>query len=223
MYTITKRLTAAVLLLIPGFALAQEPVEQYDQLIREIDALAVYNDLLQTQIANQASELEAIQTAIGRVPDLERQIPPLLTRMINGLEEFIELDIPFRADERTERVAELQLLVEDSNINNAEKMRRILEAYQIENEFGREVEAYLGELQVAGGVREVSFLKIGRIAWIYQTNDEDAVSGIWNHETRTWDPLGNQHRNSIRQALRMARNQVAPDLVLVPLTPPTTE
>lgn len=240
MPTITKRLLAGlVIAAAPGLAFAQDdqaqqdqgdapqqqgtPVEQYDRLLRQIDALEVYNALLQRQVEDQGQALTNMQTAMEGVPALERQIPPLLTRMVDGLEQFVELDLPFREDERTERVAELQLMLEDANVSLAQKMRRVLDAYMIEIDYGRVDEAYTGQLELASGIQQVSFLKLGRIALMYQTNDEAANSGVWNHEAGEWRELGGQHRNSIRQALRMANQTVAPELVLLPLTPPVTE
>lgn len=240
----TKRLLAGlVLVAAPGLILAQDeqedaaedqaeqaeqaeeadPVEQYDQLLRQIDALEVYNALLQRQIDDQEQQITNIQNASEGVPALERQIPPLLTRMVDGLEEFVSLDLPFYEDERTERVAELQDMLDDSSVNVAQKMRRVLEAYQIEVEYGRENEAYTGQLELESGIRQVSFLKLGRAALYYQTTDEAGSSGIWDPEAGEWISLGGASRNSIRQALRMARAQVAPELVLLPLMPPVTE
>lgn len=234
-----KRLLAGlVLMAAPGLAPAQQgqdaqqqaqqteegqaasPVEEYRQLLRQISALEVYNSLLQRQITNQEEQLTNIQQASEGVPDLERQIPPLLMRMVNGLDEFVALDLPFYREERENRVAELQTMLEDSSVSLAQKMRRVLEAYQIEVEYGRTVEAYQGQLELDSGTRQVNFLKLGRIALLYQTVDESGESGIWDPEAGEWTALGGQHRNSVRQALRMARNQVAPELVLLPLWPP---
>ncbi len=241
MPTITKRLLAGLMIAaMPGLVFAQDeeqaeqdqgqaqqepvdPVQQYDQILRDIDALQVYNTLLERQIEDQDQALSNLQTAMEGVPQLERQIPPLLTRMVDGLEQFVELDLPFLETERTERVAELQLMLEDANVSIAQKMRRVLDAYMIEIEYGRHDAAYTGQLELESGIQQVSFYKLGRIALMYQTNDAQANSGIWDESTGDWMPLGDRHRNSIRTALRMANGTVAPELVLLPVPPPTTE
>lgn len=242
--TIKRLLASLILAAVPGLVLAQQeqdqtagedlaeeaeqdqptdPVEQYRQVLREISALDVYNSLLQRQIEDQEQQLENIQQASEGVPDLQRQIPPLLTRMVDGLDEFVSLDLPFYEEERTERVAELQTMLEDSSISLAQKMRRVLEAYQIEVEYGRTVEAYQGQLELEDGdIQRVNYLKLGRIALMYQTVGESGRSGIWNPDEGEWQELGGGFRNPVRQALRMARNQVAPELVLLPLWPPVT-
>lgn len=210
----------AISLLGVGTASAQDAVAQYDALLKTVEGLGVYNELLERQIQTQERELEELRAAINEVPDLERQIPPLLVRMVEGLEQFIALDLPFLPDERAERLAELKLLVERADVSDAEKFRRVLEAWEVENEYGRTPSAYTGTMQIDGNTREVDFLRVGRIALIYQTTDEAALTGAWDSRTGGWVTLGSAHRNSVRQALRMARNQIAPEITLIPVHPP---
>jgi hypothetical protein len=200
-------------------AMAQDRLAEYRALNKDIDGLGVYNELLERQIQDQLTEVEAMRTALEQVPELERQIPPLLTRIIAGLEEFVALDLPFQLQERQERIAQLKTIIERTDVTLADKFRRVLEALQIENEYGRDMVAYNGELQIDGVDREVQFLRVGRIALLYQTPDAE-FTGAWDQGTHQWVALGNEHRNSVRNGLRMARAQVAPDLLLVPLPAP---
>jgi len=207
-------------MLSAGIASAQDRTAEYDAVLKTVAGLEVYNSLLERQIQTQEQDLQEIQAAINEVPDLERQIPPLLVRMVDGLEQFIALDLPFLPEERAERLAELKLLVERSDVNDAEKFRRVLEAWEVENEYGRTPAAYSGTMQIDGNTREVDFLRVGRVALLYQTTDEAALTGAWDPRSDSWVALGSQHRNSVRQALRMARNQIAPEIILLPVPPP---
>lgn len=197
----------------------RETVEEYRGVIKEIEGLKVYNTLLDRQIADQEQELRNLRTSIDSVTDIERQILPLLTRMIDGLERFVALDVPFLAEERTARVAGLRELLGRADVTSAEKFRVVMEAWQIENDYGRTIFAYTGELQIDGDNREVDFLQIGRVSLIYQTPD-GVNTGVWDQVTRSWVPLGSAYRNSIRQGLRLARNQVGPSLLLIPIAAP---
>ena len=193
--------------------------EEYRSVMKEVDGLVVYNTLLDRQIADQNQELDNLRTSIDSVTVIERQILPLLTRMIEGLERFVALDMPFLEQERTARVATLQTLLGRADVTAAEKFRVVMEAWQIENEFGRTIEAYTGELEIGGTNREVDFLRVGRVALLYQTPD-GVNSGAWDQANRQWVGVGNEFRNAIRQGLRLARGQVGPDLLLLPIAAP---
>ncbi len=108
-------------------------------------------------------------------------------------------------------------------VTNAEKYRVIMEAYQTENEYGRTIEAYRSTLQRGDREVMVDFLRFGRIALVYQTLD-GMEAGVWNQVKKTWEPLDASYRTAIRQGLRIARKQAAPDLIRLPLpVPPAGE
>ncbi len=196
---------------------AEDIAAQYKQVINMVDGLAVYNDLLQRQVDNQVSEIAALADSIEKVSLIERQIVPLMVEMLDSLEEIIRLDVPFLAAERSERSMRLRQMLERSDVTAAEKFRRILEAYEIENEYGRTIEAYKGSLELGGVQREVDFLRVGRVALLYQTIGGEQT-GAWNQTMRTWETLPpDQYKHDVQKGLRVARKQVAPDLLVLPI------
>ena len=68
-----------------------------------------------------------------------------MLKMIEVMSLFVELDLPFLPEERQTRIIQLQTLMERADVTLAEKYRRILEAYQVETEYGRTIEAYKGD------------------------------------------------------------------------------
>ena len=197
----------------------RDTTEEYRAVMKEVDGLIVYNTLLDRQIADQEQELSQLRISIDSVTVIERQILPLLTRMIEGLERFVALDVPFLAEERSDRVVGLRDLLGRADVTSAEKFRVVMEAWQIENDYGRTIFAYTGEIDIDGMNREVDYLQIGRVAFVYQTPD-GLNQGVWDQSNRSWVPLGSEYRNSIRQGLRLARNQVGPSLLLLPIAAP---
>jgi len=159
-----------------------------------------------------------LATSIDQVEVISRQIVPSMTRMIESLKVFVGLDVPFSMQERNERVAKLEALLEDPEVNDAEKFRKVTEAYQIENDYGRTIESYTDTIDINGELRQVEFLRIGRVALMYQTED-GAVSGVWDQASRSWQSA-DQYKNEIRAGLKIAKKQVAPDLLLLPVSAP---
>lgn len=189
---------------------------KYSATLKQIDSLRVFNRQMRELIASQETELTSLSDQLERVASVGRSVTPLMLRMIDAFDTFVELDVPFLIDEREGRVADLRKLMNRADVTNAEKYRQIMEAYQIENEYGRTIEAYRGSLQIGEREVTVDFLRFGRIALVYQSLDE-AENGVWDQATRTWQPLDSSWRSAIRQGLRIARKQAAPDLIRLPL------
>ncbi len=193
-------------------------VDQYKAVTKEIDGLQVYNQLLERQIQGQEGEISDITNSIDQVTVIERQILPLMVRMIEGLEQFVQLDVPFLVKERSQRVDGLKQLVGRSDVSVAEKFRRVMEAYQIESDYGRNIEAYKGEIEIEGQIRAVNYLRIGRVALMYQTDDAK-YTGAWDQQNRQWVEE-DTYRNQVRTGLLIAQKQQAPDLLLLPIPAP---
>lgn len=193
-----------------------ELVAKYRTTLKQIDSIRVYNRQMRELISSQESELKSVADQLDRVEEVGRSVTPLMLRMIDALESFVKLDVPFLLDERTKRVEDLRKLMNRADVTNAEKYRQIMEAYQIENEYGRTIEAYRDTLELDGRETTVDLLRFGRIALVYETLDE-SQAGVWNQKTRSWDPLDSSYRSAIRNGLRIARKQSAPDLVRLPL------
>jgi hypothetical protein len=189
----------------------------YATVIKVVDGLKVYNGLLQRQIDNQVAEKTALAESIDNVALIERQIIPLMTRMIDSLEEFIELDTPFLIGEREARLQRLKAMMERSDVTAAEKFRQVLEAYSIEADYGRTIEAYSGSVNIEGAPREVDFLRIGRVSLTYQSVGGNHT-GAWSQEERAWVDLPPEtYKSAVALGLRIADKQVPPDLVVVPV------
>jgi len=189
---------------------------RYSNTLRQIDSIRVYNRQMRELIASQEAELAMLGGQLDQVEVVGRSVTPLMLRMIDALDALVRLDLPFLLDERTERVAELHKLMIRADVTSAEKYRRIMEAYQIENEYGRTIEAYRSMLKRGDREVKVDFLRFGRIALIYQTLD-GKEAGVWDRKTKSWAPLEASYRTAIRQGLRIARKQAAPDMIRLPL------
>jgi hypothetical protein len=189
---------------------------RYSSTLRQVDSIKVYNKQMDELVASQRQEMDSITSQLDKVEEVGRSVTPLMLRMIDSLAAFIKLDVPFLIDERNQRIARLVEMMTRADVTSAEKFRSIMEAYQIENEFGRTIEAYRSTLPSDGKVLTVDYLRFGRIALIYQTIDE-SEAGVWDQKALNWRSLDSSYRTSIRKGLRIARKQAAPDMILLPL------
>tara|TARA_B100001765_G_scaffold210288_1_gene171384 strand:- start:1425 stop:2147 length:723 start_codon:yes stop_codon:yes gene_type:complete len=191
--------------------------DQYRAINKEIDGLKVYNRLMSAQVQGQEATLEDIKISMDQVDVINRQIFPLMERMIDGLEQSVSLDIPFLLEERINRIDVLKETLSRSDVSVAEKFRKVMEAYQIELDYGSSAEFYKQSLNLGEdyGVRDYNMLRIGRIGLYFQSDNSD-ITGMWDVNVGDW-VIDDDHRNEIRKGLRMARQLIAPELMLIPL------
>ncbi len=187
-----------------------EAISQYRQIKAETEQLALYNKQMTEITHNQDQELASLARQIKEIERTERGILPLMSRMLDSLEQFVALDVPFLKQEREARLALLKDLLVRADVTVSEKFRRILEAYQIEVEYGRSIEAYRSKEE---GV-SYDFLRIGRTALYRLSNDGDSA---WLWHKGQWQALDKGYLRDLRKALKVAQQTTAPELMILPL------
>ena len=192
---------------------------QYRLVLQQIDRLIAYNDYVERLIVDQEAQITDISKQLDQFALIERGIVPLMLDSIDTLDKFIDLDVPFLLEERKARVARLRTIMNLSDVTVSEKYRQIMDAYQIETTYGRDIEAYTGLLEIGEISRQVDFLRIGRTSLTYQTPDQEET-GFWNKQDRQWEKLPNKYQNYVTQGLRVARKQVTPNLLELPIEAP---
>ena len=197
----------------------QNLLGQYRLVLQQIDRLIAYNDYVERLIVDQEAQITDIRKQLDQFALIERGIVPLMLDSIDILDKFIDLDVPFLLEERKARVARLRTIMDLSDVTVSEKYRQIMDAYQIETTYGRDIEAYTGLLEIDGESRQVDFLRIGRTSLTYQTPDQEET-GFWNKQAGQWEKLPNKYQNYVTQGLRVARKQVTPNLLELPIEAP---
>lgn len=199
---------------------AQERLIQYRSLLKQIEGLEAYNEQLSTQVAGQLNLIARFDASISQVALIERQMAPLVEKMAASLQDFIALDLPFDLEERQERMAFIQDNLAAADIDVAEKFRQVIEAYQIENTYGRKIDTYQDIVTLNGTEQDVNVLRVGRIAMVCQTKDA-TTSARWDNDNRTWEVLDNvTYRNAIRNGIKMAKKQASINILTLPIAAP---
>ena len=191
---------------------SQRLLNEYRQLKAETDQLRLYNEQMSRIVANQEQELSSLDRQISEIERTEQGVLPLMLRMLDNLESFVELDTPFLPNERESRVALLKDMMSRADVTTSEKFRRVLEAYQVEVDYGRNIEAYRGQLNNVA----YDFLRIGRVA-LYRLSNDGTEAWIWDRNTRDWNTLDAAYQQDLRKALKVAQQTAAPELLTLPM------
>lgn len=192
---------------------------EYKRVLKEVDGLRVFNRQLQRQIDHQEDTIGKLNKSIDDVTVIQRQVVPLMLRMIDTLEQFVENDMPFLLQERRDRIENLRDMMNQSNVAISEQFSQVMRAYQIENEYGRTMTPYSDSIEIDGEERYVDILQIGRVALVFQTANFEET-GWYNKSTRQWERLGDEYTVSVRNGLKMARKQLTTGLFVVPVIAP---
>ncbi|MET1218109.1 MAG: DUF3450 domain-containing protein [Glaciecola sp.] len=198
------------------FEQAQDLLIEYRAVVDETENLKVYNDYVASLVADQERNIASLQRQIDSIEETKQGIVPLMFRMIDSLEQFINLDVPINLEERLARVDRLRDVMSNSNVTVSEQFRQVIEAYQIENEYGTRIQSYQGEIDNAGTVVKVDFFNLGRTALLALSLDQKNA-WVWNNEERKWESLGSEYLDSVITAVRMAQNLVPADLIKLPI------
>lgn len=189
---------------------------EYRAALEEQFSLEVYNQRLAGLIAEQERRLAGYDQRLAAVENTRRDIIPLLERMVQVLDRFVAADLPFLLSERQARVSALRAMLDDPAEPVAEQYRRVMEAWQVELEYGRKVETWRAEITIDGQARVVDLLRVGRVALIHLGIDGRSA-GIWDEQGRRFVPVEDSYRDAIATAMQVARRELPPAMMRLPL------
>jgi hypothetical protein len=186
----------------------------YRQMTAEAQSLKGYNEQLAAQVKSQDEQLTDMTRQLAEIETTAKEVLPMMNKMLDTLAQFVELDVPFLPEERRNRVAQLKDIMTRADVSTSEKYRRLVEAYQIEVEYGRTLEAYEGKV----GDKTVDFLRAGRISLMYQSRD-GKETGYWDVDAKDWKK-DDDYSEVVKAGLKVAKKQAAPDFIAVAVRAP---
>jgi len=186
---------------------------------RQLDASIRYNNSLKRTIENQERQVARLQEDITNVAGLQQAVEPLMLDMVSAFEKFVDADIPFNLEGpngRLTRVNRVRAAVDDPDSSAAQKYRTIVEAYSLENEFGRTMNHYTGSIDIDGKATAGELLQVGRVELIFKT-ENDQILKAWDNNAKAWTDLPLSYVPDVKIAMRMAKGQMAPNLFALPV------
>lgn len=193
---------------------ARALLEKYRAQLWKAQQLQLYVRQLEATLQEQEQRKATLKEQLQRLERTREELVPMLVRMVDGLESFLALDLPFLSEERNERITRLRKTLSDPDLPVSEQYRRVFEAYQVEADYGRSLEAWRGPLD--GQPQIVDYLRVGRMAWYYLNLDGQSA-WQWDRARNRWDEVPSKLVPSIRKGLRVASEQAAPELLSLPV------
>src|SRR5690554_1969451 len=200
----------------------QNMLLEYRSALARTKTLESYNQQMRDLVAAQHKELAGYQQQLQDLEQTRTSVTPQMQRMLEILQQLVSADLPFLPYERSERLEGLADLLPRADVSIAEKYRRILEAYQIESDYGYTLEVWRDYLPRDGRQTSVDFLRLGRLMLYYQTPDGHET-GWWNPQAQQWQKLPNSARRPVTQAIAIARQQKSHDWLHLPVKTPAME
>jgi len=197
---------------------SKDMLQKYNLLLVETESMNNYSDQIALQVKDQNDAIASYNQQLIDIENTAREVMPMMQRMLDQIDRFVQLDIPFLLEERRDRIQKLKDVMGKADVAISEKYRRIVEAYQIELDFGRTLDSYEGKLQGDPGGRTVRFLRMGRVALMYQTLDGEET-GYWDADKKGW-VVDNELREAMKDGIKVATKQGAPELIEAPVHAP---
>lgn len=190
-----------------------------EQLQSQVENLAVYQTHLTNLIESQQTEMASFEAQITDTQHTRQGVVPLMYQMIEGLWQEVNQGLPIKIEQRQARVKKLADMMSRADVSEAEKYRLILEAYQIELDYGTKLSVYQGKLSIDGQVREADMLHLGKLSLVARSLDKSTYWGF-NGKTGQWQRLDHQFNTPIDTAFSVAEKQIAPSMLSLPLSAP---
>ena len=188
---------------------------EWKVVVKQVEGLRIYNAQKRAQIKAQEDRLLVLENQTKEIDTTKRLIPGVMTDIALRLEKDIKDNAPFLIDVRLGRVNQVLDILVDPTVTESERVRQVLEAVNIEREYGRTIETYEDAIVLDGEEKVVNILRIGRLALLYQLKDQ-SEAGVWDNELKEWVKVEG-YRIPIRDGIRMANKTAPLDLLSLPI------
>lgn len=192
-------------------------VSEFRTLLQRTQAAELYARQQEKVVESQRRELESLQEQLGRVDEITAQTTPMLLDMIADLDAFVRADLPFRTQDRMDRIDNLRAAMENAQVPIVEQYRLIIEAYKAEMEYGRTIDTWPEEIDIEGKPVMVDMFLYGRVALVYMSPDR-RYAARWDRDQQAWVPVESKFKEDIAKAIKVAKGTTTPSVLYAPAT-----
>lgn len=170
--------------------------------------------------ARKAEALDAsvreMERNLAEAMRLEAGVQDTMLAVLGRLETAVARDLPFLQEERGARLASVRDEIARPEVTPAEKLRRLLEALQVEAGYGGTLEITQEQIELDGEPTFVDLLRIGRLSLFWRTGDGKRV-GEYDRGEGRWVELPGRHRRAIGEAMAMASRMRPIEIIGLPI------
>jgi len=192
-------------------------VGEFRTLLQRKTAAELYARQQAAAVESQEREIASLTDQLSRVDEITSQTVPMLETLIDDLDAFIDADLPFRLEERKDRIARLREYLVDPNVSVTERYRQIMDAYTAEMEVGRKTDTWKETITVDDKDVTVDMVLFGRVALVYM-DPTGRYAKRYDRETSSWVDLESKYKAEIEKAIRIIQGKRTQDVMYVPAT-----
>ena len=196
--------------------------EQAD-LTARLKAARAQGDFFQKKKDLEEKEVAALDKGIAELERrmvesvrLNESLIDTLDAVVVRLENFVSRDLPFLMEERRARIAGLKESLARPDFTGAEKLRRVLEALQVEANYGNVAEVYQEKIMINDEEVHADMVRIGRVSVYWLTPDGERV-GEYDRGQGKWVELDHKYAHTINVTREMALRLRSVEVVSLPL------
>ncbi len=189
---------------------------EYDALKKQVESRKLAQENLKNEISLHESRVALLDKEVADASRISAEIQPFLKEVHGRLNQLVRDGLPFLVRERADRLHNLQTVLKDPGIAVSEKFRKLLEAVQIEAEYGNTVEVYPRKIVVDGKEFRADIFRLGRISLFFQSIDRE-TAGYFDAGSGLWEVLPEKYNRDIGSVIEIGSKRRPVELVNLPL------
>lgn len=182
----------------------------------QIDYLEKRRDFEEKEVAALDEGIAELGRRLVESVRLNDSLEDTLNAVMGRLEAWVDRDIPFLTEERSARLASVREQIARPDVTGAEKLRRVLEALQVEANYGNAPDVSQERIEVGGEEIFADVIRIGRVSVFWRSPDGKRV-GEFDRGKNKWVGLGDKYIRPVSEVREMVLRVRSTRVLSLPL------
>ena len=189
---------------------------RYRAAMAQVDYLDKTRAFEQKEVNSLDASIAELNRRMVESVKLKDNLEDTLNVVVDHLENRVNKDIPFLMNERRERIASVREAIAKPELSAAEKLRRVLEALQVEANYGNTVDVSQERIKVGDEEISADIIRIGRVSVFWRSPDGNRV-GEFDRGTGQWVEMDHKYAHVISDVREMVMRLRSTKVVTLPL------